>query len=159
MKLNPIKKRTKEEERPQMGMDLQFSRFSFLHKLLYQLKRSAWVLEQFSFWRSPILWLQIFVTTFTTIYGAIFIYQKRIDLPDKIPLLYFRQDVASRLINTDTVLIILAVNVALQIVSIFVSSRIYFKFKFLSHFLILCSIISNIFFNLALFKVLRLTLY
>jgi hypothetical protein len=157
-RINPFKS-NKDLKEPQLDMNLKFSNFAFVNKIIYRLKKSTAFLDQFNFWRSPVLWLQIFVITFTTIYGAIFIYQKRTLLPDEIPLFFFQQETTARFINIDAVLILMAGNILLQIISIFISSRVFFKFKFLSHFVLLNSIVSNIVFNLALFKVLRLTLY
>jgi hypothetical protein len=143
----------------QLNMDLKFSRLSFIHKIIYKAKKSSVILDQFNYWRSPILWLQIFVITFTTVYGAIFIYQKRTELPNTIPFFFFQQDVTARFIPTDSVLILMAVNIIFQFFSIYVASKTFFKFKFLSTFILINSIVSNIIFNLALFKVLRMTLY
>jgi hypothetical protein len=143
----------------QIDMNLKYSNFSFLNKWFYKLRKSAMMLEQFNFWRSPLLWLQIFTVSFTTIYSAIFLYQRRTDLPNQISLFYFQQNPDLRYINTDSILILIAVNILFQLISMFISSKVFFKCKFLSNFVLINSIFSNIFLNIAIFKILRLTLF
>jgi len=141
-----------------MNMALEHRGFALFQRLGSKLRRISLILDQFSYWRSALLWLVIFINTTFSIYTTIFIYNNQQNLPSTIPLLFFIQNPEQQFIKTTQISLIIIGNLAIQLISISISAKNFFKLKYISHMILVCSLSSTIILFVSIYKSLSMVL-
>ena len=147
----------RKNDEPQIKMGLKFSGSKVLEYLRHRLRTVTTLLDQYTFWRSPILWLILFMNVVFT-YVILTQILKTNLLPPSIPLFYYTSKSAPLLIEVDIIPYIIVIYLSLQMIGIFVASKLYFRLKTLSTFTLLVCILATFLFYLALYKSITLTL-
>jgi hypothetical protein len=143
-------------KQPQIQMGLKFSGSSLFKKIRYKLSSISTLLDQYMFWRSPLLWFIVFVNAGSTIFATTWLYSNLDKLPDQIALFYYHFDQSNRFLNTQDLTSFIFLNVFIQAVMIIIASKVSQRFKPLSTFLLTCAAITSITFYIALYKALSL---
>ncbi len=151
------KPKVKESE-IQPKMPLKYSGIPFFQKFSYRLKKGFWVIEQIKFWRSFALWTNIFINITVPFLIISWFFSNMDKLPHKLPFLFYYTDQTQRFIPISYILAIFGANIAFQIITIYISSKIFTKFKQLSYFLLIFSFVSTLFVYGAIFKSLTIVL-
>lgn len=150
---------SKRRKKPiQIDLDLEYKGIAFFQRLRLKVKRISLILDQFSFWRSALLWFVIFINTALSIYTTVFIYNNQEILPPTIPLLSFIQNPEQQFIKITQISLIIIGNLTIQFISIIISARNFFKLKYISHMILVSSLISTIILFISIYKTLIMVL-
>lgn len=147
------KNRNKE---PQLALGLKYSENRIIRFILYRARRISLILDQLTFWRSPVLWLLLFLNG-VLIYSLLPLLTSD-KLPPDVPIFYYGLTTETILFPSDWLEYLFAGFLATQFVSILVSSGLYYRLKQLSFFILLSSILTTFLFGITVFKSVTLTL-
>lgn len=144
------------KKEPQLVLGLKYSENRFLRFFLYRAQKFTLLLDQLSFWRSPILWLLIFTNgmLFYLLYPSL-ISEK---LPPGIPIFNYALTTNSVLFPSENLFYFLGAFLGAQLFSVYIASRTYYRLKQLSLFILLSSILSTFLFGVTMYKSISLTL-
>lgn len=149
-------KKDKEEKEKQLPLNIEYKGIKTFERLHYRSSKIFAILDQFAFWRSPLLWLLIYVNL---LLSYIFLrHYYTVDTPPTIPLLYYLPNDNDILVSSSSLPLFLLAHSVLQFTGIYISAKMYYKLKQYSKFIILASLLVTLFFYTAMFKSLILTL-
>jgi hypothetical protein len=140
----------------QISMSLKFPGSNLFKQIKHRFSKISTLLDQYMFWRSPLLWFIVFVNAGSTILITTWIYSNLDKLPDQVSIFYYHFNQSSRFIETTDITSFIFLNIFLQIVMILIASKVSQRFKPLSTFLLTCSTITSITFYIAIYKSLSL---
>lgn len=149
-------KKNKEDKEKQLPLEIEYKGNKTFERLHYKSSKIFVILDQFAFWRSPLLWLLIFVNLGLS-YAFLHLYYS-VDTPPAIPFLYYIPDDNDVLVPTVSLPLFLLAHSVLQFICVYISAKMYYKLKHYSRFIILASILVTLFFYTTMFKSLMLTL-
>jgi hypothetical protein len=149
-------RKDKEEKEKQLPLEIEYKGNKTFERLHYKSSKLFIILDQFAFWRSPLLWLLIFVNIGLA-YGFMHLYLS-IEAPPAVPLLYYLSDDKDIPVPALSLPLFLLVHSVLQCTGVYVSARMYYKLKQYSRFIMLASILVTLLFYATMFKSLTLTL-
>lgn len=139
-------------------MNLKYKGIPFIQSLIHKMRNFSIILEQFNYWRSGLLWFVIFTNLAVSILVAYKIYSFQADLPKELPIILSQQTSESKFISTPYILIALSVNIAIQIISIAIGGKLYFRLKHVSFFILVCSTVASALFFLSINKSINMAL-
>lgn len=148
----------KSKKESQMEMGLRYSGSNLFKLIRYRLSKISTLLDQYMFWRSPLLWFVIFINIGATVFSTTWIYSNITKLPDQVALFYFNFDQSNRFIEIPDLVTFIFLNLGLQVVTVMLASKVSTRFKPLSSFLLTCSAITSLAFYIALYKALSLVI-
>ncbi|MBN2101111.1 hypothetical protein JW710_04465 [Candidatus Dojkabacteria bacterium] len=151
-----MKKKQIKEKPSQLGLGIKYKGSPFLQRVSLRYRRISRIMDQFSYWRSPVLWLAIFLNTSLSIITAVYFYNNITKIPSSIALFYYYQSPSKRFINSTNVILIVLTNLIVQLFAIIVGGRLYFKSKTLAYFIQTISIITTLALFISIYKPLSL---
>lgn len=146
----------KDVKDPQLSLGLSFRNSRLAEYLRYKITKLLILLDEVSFSRLPILYLVIFIDA-TLGYWLYFVVLRSRQLPPYLPILYFSPQV-NTLTATNDLLNLFFFLIALHLLSIYVSSKIFYKLRQLSNLLLLCCVLTSILFFITTYKSASLSL-
>jgi hypothetical protein len=149
-------KQKKTESDPQLSLGLSFKDARLLEYIRYRVSKLMIVLDEISFWRLPSLYLVLFVDG-TIAYWLFFSILKGHELPPVIPILNFSPQVDT-LTATGDILTLFFFLIVLHILSVYVSGKLFYRFRHLSVLLLSGCVLSSILYVLTVYKTISLTL-
>ncbi len=144
-----------KKKEPQMKMGLKYSG-NILNRIKYRLLKISAFLDQFKFWRSPLLWFDIFINAAATTYSTTWIYSNWDKLPDEITFFYYFSNESKRFISLTDVINTIFIYLFIQLVSVILAYKISSRFRPLATFLLVCIAITSVTFFISLYKSLSL---
>lgn len=140
----------------QLTLGLSFRNSRFAEYVRYKITKLLILLDEVTFSRLPVLYLVIFIDA-TLGYWLYFIVLGSQKLPPYFPILYFSPQVDT-LTATSDMLNLFFFLLSLHFLSIYVSSRIFYKLRQLSILLLLCCILTSVLFFITVYKSASLSL-
>lgn len=141
---------------PQLPLGLSFKSSRLIEYLKYRVNKVLVFLDEISFWRLPVLYFVLFIDG-TVAYWIIFTVLRWHQLPPQIPILYFSPQV-NTLTATSDILTLFLFLMVLHVLAIYVSAKLFYKFRQLSVFLLIGCVLSSVLYFLTLYKSISLTL-
>lgn len=149
--MNQSEKKSKREKEPQLRLGLEYSGNKLFDYLRYRINKWIIVLDQFSFWRSPLLWLVIFMNgTFT--YGVFHLLLTERSFPPTIPLLYYLPDPSAALFSVTQIPYLILFYLIGQAILVYLSARLFYRAKDLSSFTLFTASLITLLFFVTLYK-------
>ena len=148
---------SKKNDKPQMSLGLEYSGNRLLQFLSFRTKKYVNIIEQFSYWRSPLVWLLIFLNVVFA-YSLISFVSGTAGIPPEIPLFPFSPQIDGVMFDTSLVSTLVIIFGLTQFIVILISFRLYYKLKDLSQFVLAISALLTVLFFLALYKSIEITL-
>lgn len=153
--MKPEKKHNEKE--PQLELGLTVPGNQFAARVKHRTRYVVLLLEQFSYWRSALLWFLI-LTNVVCSYALFSILKTVEGVPPTIPLLYYADSTSGILVETHVIPYFTAIYLGIQCFIIFLCFRLHFKVRALSQFLLIISILLTVLFFAGLYKSITLTL-
>lgn len=149
--------KNKKQKEPQLHLGLEYTGNKTLERIRYKSRKFFIFLDQFAFWRSPLLWLFLFVNI---VIGYLFFtsFHSASNLPPTIPLLYYLPSAKSIIVPTDYVPMTFGIHWILQAVCIYLAAKQFYRLKLFSNFILLSATLSSLLFFVAIFKSITVTL-
>jgi hypothetical protein len=149
-------KEDKKQREKQLSLGIEYRGNKTVERIHYKSRRIFLLLDQFAFWRSPLLWLLIFVNAgLGYLFLSLFF---SADTPPTIPLMYYLANESDALVPAISLPFFVAAHFVLQAAGVYVAGRMYYKLKQYSRFLLMASIVVTMLFYATMFKSLTLTL-
>ena len=148
----------KDTKNQQEKLDLKYSGFPFIERINHRIGKYYVVLDQFNFWKSSSLWVVIFLNIIGSFFVINLVLSNAGSIPQQIPIFFYLKSMDSRFIDLNTLLILIASNIFIQLFTIYISNKTYFKMRNLSVIVLITLIISSSLFYLSIFKSLRMLL-
>ena len=149
--------KTKNQSKPQLKLGLGYSGSKFFQFISYRIKRYVVLLEQFSYWRSPLVWLLIFLNVVFS-YAIISFSSSAHSLPPEISLFHYAGRLQDILFDSSLIPILVVIFGLIQFIVLLISSHIHYKLRDLSQFILAISVLLTILFFLSLYKSISVTL-
>ncbi|MDD3661482.1 MAG: hypothetical protein PHG63_00265 [Candidatus Dojkabacteria bacterium] len=149
--------KNKKQKDTQMPLHLRYSGIRVLDVLRFKISRTAVLLDHFSFWRSPLLWLIIFINI-TVSYLCLAYLFRRPDLPPAIPLLYFSHETSTVQVTQSTVYTLFFAHLVVQALVLYSAARLFYKVKHVSFFILISALLTAFLFYTTILKSILLTL-
>jgi len=143
---------SRKSKQPQIQMGLKFSGNSVIKVLQYRITRLSAILDQYLFWRTPLLWFNIFLNVAASTYTLTWLYSNLDKLPREVSLWYYFLEESNRFYSSSNIPELLIVNAVFQAISLLLAHKVSQRFRPLSMFLLICICIASITFYLALYK-------
>ena len=145
-----------KKKQTQIKMGLKYSGGSIFKRIRYRISKFSILLDQYMFWRTPLLWFDIFLNVTATILSTTWIYSNWDKLPDKVSLWYYFFDDIKRFNSSTDIINLIFIHLAIQTVSLLLAYKISPRFRPLATFLLVCICIASLSFYIAIYKSLSL---
>lgn len=156
MKTNVNKKSRNEAK--QIPLGIKQKGIPFIQRFIYRMRKTSLLLDRFAYWRSPLLWLVIFINLVCGIALIVIMFQNWGLLPQQIPILYYHQTQELRFISPTLIVEIIFIQVFLQFVTLILGGRIVYKYKRISIYTLIISCISSVAFFASVYKAISMFL-
>ena len=140
---------------PQLALGLSFKGSRLLEFMKYKVGKFMILLDEVSYWRQPLLYLIMFIDGILG-YWLFSIVLRSGLLPPKVPLLFYSVKTDTLIRSNDTLFLFLFL-LALHVLAIYISSKLFYRFRQLSTFILLACCFSSIIFFISVYKSLSLT--
>lgn len=147
-----------DKKEPQIDMGLKYHGIPFIQKFLYRIRRFSIFLDQFNYWRLPLLWLLIFLTAASSAILTLYLFTNIENLPEQLPLLNSLSTPKDRLFYSSQITILLMINISIQIVTVIIGMKLFFKSKQITTMLLIISVLASIFLFIGIFKPMNMAL-
>jgi hypothetical protein len=108
------------------------------------------------FWRTPLLWFDIFLNVTASIFITTWIYSNNDKLPGEVSLWYYFFEDVKRFSSSTDIINLVFIHLTVQMVTLLIAYKISPRFRPLATFLLVCICIASISFYVALYKSLSL---
>ncbi len=152
------KKVSKPKKETQMKLGIKYHGIPFFQRIKSRVWKTSVVLEQFVYWRSPLVWLSVFVNASFSILVATWFFSKTDVMPPFVPLFYYFHEIERTMIASSYIPLIIGVNVLMQLLLMIINAKIFLTSRGLSRFLMCCTTLIALLFYAAIYKTISLSI-
>ncbi len=149
----------KKNEVEQLDMGLKEPVSNRLKNFKYRIELFFIGLRTNSLFTTPFLWISVALAT-SLILIQNYYYTNFIDrLPKEIPLLMIAKNPQLRLLDKEALLLVLIFSIFLTIISLFISIKTYYKFKFISMLIMINLVLGLILLTVSYIKIFSIYIF
>ena len=148
--------KNRKKKQTQIKMGLKYTGGSIFKKIQFRISRFSILLDQYMFWRTPLLWFDIFLNVAASIFATTWIYSNTDKLPGEVSLWYYFFEDIRRFSSSTDIISLVFIHLTIQMITLVIAYKISPRFRPLATFLLVCICITSISFYIAIYKSLSL---
>ncbi|MFH1547135.1 MAG: hypothetical protein ABIC57_01460 [bacterium] len=146
----------REKRQKQIKMGLKYTGGNIFQKIQFRISKFSTLLDQYLFWRTPILWFDVFINIAASIFVTTWLYTNYNNLPEDVSLWYFFFDESRRFVSLTEIINLVFIHLLIQAITLLIAYKVSSRFRPLANFLLVCICIASLTFYIALYKSLSL---